>query len=297
MPLCPLVMTTGSCIAREPTAVRVPGCRPCITMTILLVFTMILLVGPGHASGQDLLEIPAGSTGDIADLIEYTIHNGSVRYVVPDPESNSLVIGLRDAGEGVMDLTIPRDVLDVWPDNLDEDQLDMFALTDKNEIWFQDLSNDEYWVFLLEFPAGAETMEIVGEYSNDIADLIEYEIYNGSMLYVEPDPESNSLLIGIRDTGNGTLTLMIPRTVFDARTDDGEDAELFVLVDRAEVTFEETATNADRTLVIEFPAGSKTVEIVGTFVIPEFETIAIMVLAMAVMSIAVMRKTPPLNWR
>ncbi|RNJ80741.1 MAG: hypothetical protein D9C04_00120, partial [Nitrosopumilus sp. B06] len=124
--------------------------------------------------------------------------------------------------------------------------------------------------------------------ASDIADLIEYAILDGHITHIVPDPESNSLIIDIQDAGNGTLTLTIPRTVFDAQTDDGEDAELFVIIDKTEVIFEEMTTDIDRTLVIEFPAGSEIVEIVGTFVIPEFEAISIVILTMAIMPIVVM---------
>ena len=44
-------------------------------------------------------------------------------------------------------------------------------------------------------------------------------------------------------------------------------------------------TSTDRTLTIEFPAGAEEIEIIGTFVVPEFGTIAAMILAVAIISI------------
>ena len=49
--------------------------------------------------------------------------------------------------------------------------------------------------------------------------------------------------------------------------------------------YEEVATATDRTLTIEFPAGAEEIEVIGTFVVPEFGTIAAMILAVAIISI------------
>ena len=64
-----------------------------------------------------------------------------------------------------------------------------------------------------------------------------------------------------------------------------QDDTFFVLVDGEEVDFEETTTSTDRTLTIQFPAGAEEIEIIGTFVVPEFGTIAVMILAVAIISI------------
>ncbi|NND87541.1 MAG: PEFG-CTERM sorting domain-containing protein [Nitrosopumilus sp.] len=116
------------------------------------------------------------------------------------------------------------------------------------------------------------------------SDLIRYTITGGKLLSVMPDVDANSLIISIDATSDGTLTLTIPRSVMDA-TINGEDDDFFVLVDGEEVDFDETTTSTDRTLTIAFPAGAEEIEIIGTFVVPEFGTIAAMILAVAVISI------------
>jgi len=118
----------------------------------------------------------------------------------------------------------------------------------------------------------------------DSTDLISYEITNGKITNVIPDLDAVSLLIDIEAIDNGAITLTIPRSVLDS-TINGSDDEFFVLVDGEEVFFEEITTSTDRTLTIEFLAGSEQIEIIGTFVIPEFGTIAAMILAVAIISI------------
>jgi predicted secreted protein with PEFG-CTERM motif len=73
--------------------------------------------------------------------------------------------------------------------------------------------------------------------------------------------------------------------VLDALLGDGSDDDFFVLVDGEEVDFDEIISSTDRILTIEFPAGTELIEIIGTFVIPEFGTIAAMILAVAIISI------------
>jgi len=118
----------------------------------------------------------------------------------------------------------------------------------------------------------------------DSTDLISYEITNGKITHVIPDLDAVSLLIDIEAIDNGAIILTIPRSVLDSTINDNDD-EFFVLVDGEEVDFEEITTSTDRTLTIEFLAGSEQIEIIGTFVIPEFGTIAAMILAVAIISI------------
>ena len=116
-------------------------------------------------------------------------------------------------------------------------------------------------------------------------DLVRYEITGGKLLSIMTDVDVKSLIILIEATDDGSLTITIPRSVLDALLGDGSDDDFFVLVDDEEGDFDETTTATDRTLTIEFYAGSEVIEIIGSFVIPEFGTIAAMVLAVAIISI------------
>ena len=116
-------------------------------------------------------------------------------------------------------------------------------------------------------------------------DLIGYEITGGKLLSIMTDVDANSLIILIDATDDGSLTITIPRSVLDALLGDGSDDDFFVLVNDEEVDFDEIISSTDRILIIAFPAGTETIEIIGTFVIPEFGTIAAMILAVAIISI------------
>jgi len=114
-----------------------------------------------------------------------------------------------------------------------------------------------------------------------------YSITGGSIKSITADGEFSSLVVAIDATDDGEITLTLPRDVIDARMDgcEGADDVFYVLVDGEEVDFVEAKTSEDRTLTIGFFAGSEEIEIIGTCAVPEFGTIAALILAVAIVSI------------
>jgi len=67
-----------------------------------------------------------------------------------------------------------------------------------------------------------------------------------------------------------------------------DDGTYFVLIDNAEVEIEQSGNS----LTIPYEAGNERVEIVGSHAVPEFGTIAMIILAVAIVSIiAITAKT------
>ena len=114
--------------------------------------------------------------------------------------------------------------------------------------------------------------------------MVSYKIIGGKLVSITPDVEAHSLTIAITASQDGSLVITLPRALIDAKMGDQDDS-FFVLVDGEEVDFAETTTSTDRTLTIQFPAGAEEIEIIGTVVVPEFGTIAVMILAVAIISI------------
>ena len=126
--------------------------------------------------------------------------------------------------------------------------------------------------------------DAMAETHEDLYVTLDHDISGATVTEMEIDMDSTSLIIEIDAIDNGSITVTLPRDVIDA-TINGEDDDLFVIVDGEEVDFEESKTSADRTLTIAFPAGTEEIEIIGSFVVPEFGTIAVMIFAIAVISI------------
>jgi len=114
-------------------------------------------------------------------------------------------------------------------------------------------------------------------------DVISYEITGGKILSVVPNVDANSLVIIIESTDDGVLTMTIPRTILESK-DGEEDSDLFILIDGEEREFDVDTTETDRTVTIEFEYGAEMIEIIGTWVVPEFGVIAVMILAVAIVA-------------
>ncbi|MGI0041941.1 MAG: PEFG-CTERM sorting domain-containing protein, partial [Nitrosopumilaceae archaeon] len=112
-------------------------------------------------------------------------------------------------------------------------------------------------------------------------------IVGGKILEIFPDAEIQSLVITVETISDGSLTIKLPREVIDAKIGT-EDDEFFVLLDGTESVFTESKSSTFRTLTIEFPQGTEEILIIGTYVIPEFGSIANLVLAISILSIIVL---------
>ena len=84
---------------------------------------------------------------------------------------------------------------------------------------------------------------------------------------------------------DGSITLQLPRVSIDAKKTDDADDTFIILIDGIEVPYEEKVTNQQaRTITIEFEQGDSDIEIIGTFVIPEFGNVVMWVLVLAIIS-------------
>ncbi|HET6517719.1 MAG TPA: hypothetical protein VFG25_05820 [Nitrosopumilaceae archaeon] len=128
---------------------------------------------------------------------------------------------------------------------------------------------------------------VAGKPTSNIVEGTEYEVSStitgGQVVLVSPDPESASLIFDIVTTNNGQITITLPRAVIDAKIGN-EDDIFFVLVDGQEVNYSETKTPTHRYLTIPFGQGSEQIEIIGTFVVPEFP-FAIIVLSASILCV------------
>jgi predicted secreted protein with PEFG-CTERM motif len=117
---------------------------------------------------------------------------------------------------------------------------------------------------------------------------VEYMITGGSVENMTIHGENQTLGVTINSMSNGTLALRLPREVIDSQTAEGEDADFAAFIDNAEFQepgeLDEPAEDT-RTILIGFPAGTGSIDVIGTSVIPEFSTIAVVVLAVAIVGI------------
>jgi len=122
---------------------------------------------------------------------------------------------------------------------------------------------------------------------------VSYTISGGTVKTMTIDVPSLSVITSINSTSDGTITLQLPRTLIDAKTNSGQDDAFIILIDGAEVKPQsESADNNFRNITVQFLHGDQDIEIIGTQIVPEFGPIAALVLAIAIVSIiAVSAKT------
>ena len=109
-----------------------------------------------------------------------------------------------------------------------------------------------------------------------------YELTGAEIIRMFPDPENKSLIIEIKTYSDGELTITLPKEVIDT-----DEEGFFVLVDGDETNHDALSVPGFWTLTIPFSYGSEEIEIIGTFVIPEFGTIALLILVVSISTIVV----------
>jgi len=116
---------------------------------------------------------------------------------------------------------------------------------------------------------------------------VPYIIREGSIEDMTIDEESLALIISLDSPSDGTLSIDIPRKLTDAKDSNGNDISFIILVDGVEVSYQETTTSTSRTLTIQFAEGDSEIEIIGTYIIPEFGSIATMILSVGILFVIV----------
>ena len=124
---------------------------------------------------------------------------------------------------------------------------------------------------------------------HDLASEVDYSISGGHVEGVTANVNGNSLVVAIHDAEDGgELTITLPSDVITPFN----DGTFFVLVNDEE---SDDASQDGNTITVPFDADATTVEIIGTHVVPEFGTIAAIILAVAITSIIVLSAKTRLN--
>jgi predicted secreted protein with PEFG-CTERM motif len=126
-----------------------------------------------------------------------------------------------------------------------------------------------------------------------------YTVRGGEVKNIIMNQERYSLLVETAMNSNGNLILKLPRDSFDAQNNNADTTFIILIskqnnvaVDFMQVEYEEIAVSSDyRTIRIPLEEGDKWVEVIGTYVIPEFGSIVIIILVVAVSSAIIVSKS------
>ena len=152
-----------------------------------------------------------------------------------------------------------------------------------SEINFTFFSQVEGDTFLLN-----QEVKIPNEGTFDVP----YTMKGGILESIVLNQEDLGLDINLTSTSDGSLTLELDRDYVDATKPDGSNEDFIILIYNSQVNdpiyseFKELkTTDESRTILIPLKENDYRVQIIGTFVIPEFGTITAIVLAAAIIAI------------
>ena len=121
---------------------------------------------------------------------------------------------------------------------------------------------------------------------------IPFTMKGGTVESISINQNNLGLDIRLNTSSDGYIKLQIDRDYLDSLKNNGSDEEFIVLIfnsknaDPIQTEFREhEVTDQFRTIEIPFQNGDTDIQIIGTFVIPEFGTIAALVLLVAIVSI------------
>ncbi len=109
---------------------------------------------------------------------------------------------------------------------------------------------------------------------------VDYTIVGGAVDNMEIEYSSLALKVEITATADeGSITLDLPRDFIGAENENGRDEIWIVLIDNIPVSYSESGLQEDsRIITISFEEGDSDILIIGTYVVPEFGTVAMMVI-------------------
>ncbi len=121
---------------------------------------------------------------------------------------------------------------------------------------------------------------------------VDYTVRGATIKDMIVDSEILAIIVILETDDDGSITLQLPRESIDAKKAGDLDDKYIILIDGAEVAYREITTNSEsRTITIEFEEGDSDIEIIGTFVVPEFGNIVMIILVIGIIStILVSRK-------
>lgn len=112
---------------------------------------------------------------------------------------------------------------------------------------------------------------------------IEYTIKGGTVKNMEVNFDIFAVVVQINATDIGTITLDLPRELIEAK-EGNKDVKFIILIDGTEAVHEESIVSSDsRVIDVNFEPGDSNIEIIGTYVIPEFGIVVMMILVVGIM--------------
>ena len=257
-------------------------------ISVIIISSLILLpffAGEAFAQENQSLTITtekesysAGEPIQIVGLVESKVTDFKVTLRVFNPMNNLITIDELDVNDdGTFHGEIPTSIGGLWEKDGTYTIIANYYASEVSTTQF------EYGVMI-----SAGVQDVVPEFSvTEDEDYLQstmledyelgYELTGAKIIRITPDTEMKSLIFEIETYSDGELRITLPKDVIDT-----DEEGFFILVDGIETNHEAVSNLENWSFVIPFSYGSEEIEIIGTFVIPEFGTIAALVLVTSI---------------
>ena len=146
-----------------------------------------------------------------------------------------------------------------------------------------------------QYTSELEIIETTKEFEVDAGDSgtfdVKYTIRGGVVESIEIEPENLGLLVKINSSNNGKIILELPREFIDAEKQNGNDEQFIILINNVQTTYDQIRSESTvRTVGINFEKGDSEIQIIGTYVIPEFGTIVMIILTIGILASILLTK-------
>ena len=263
----------------------------CIILTLTLAISMI------YQGAEAVEEITLSTSGDIYYNGDHVVIFGSV-----DTFFENLPITIQIYHEtnlvGVAQVPVAKDGTFVssfyatgskWKDEGSYTVRAQYTPTQMAETTF------EFFGQAIDKSSAAFPVDIPNSGTFDVG----YTVRGGEVKNIIMNQERYSLIVETTMNSNGNLILKLPRDSFDAQNNNADTTFIILIskqnnvaIDFVQVEYEEIAVSSDyRTIRIPLEEGDKWVEVIGTYVIPEFGSIVIIILVVAVSSAIIVSKS------
>ena len=143
---------------------------------------------------------------------------------------------------------------------------------------------------IIHYAPRSELMETINDFEVDAGSFgtfdVEYTIKGGTVMDMVVDSEDFAIAVQINSTDDGVITLDLPREFIGAEKQNGRDEIFIILIDGIDVPYQEPTVHAEsRIITVNFEKGDSDIKIIGTYVIPEFGSIVMIILIAGMMTV------------
>jgi len=249
---------------------------------VLMLFSVLFFYHPVFADTDCTVNSLKVSLNGYTECLDYQLEYGEIIDFEYIPDLSSIVIDVSSDKEGVLSMIIPNSILGLK----NSDDKIIVKYNDVEFDYLEQIITDKNRNILFFIPPGETKLSVIGQKSVSECNIsgihihdkcMPYNISNGVMVDVSVNNNDNSIVIQINAADNGILIINPTKSTIDG--------VFMVLVDGEE--WDDTEYDGNKVTVM-FPAGTEKIEIIGTFVIPEFGAMVMTILTISIVIITIL---------